>query len=371
MDTEKILVPDTGDLRKSTYKALPSPPVTAKRVMYKYRFSAIFPFAFAATSFALTIVLLMAGSRPGVLDRQFMISSSATASSSSNPLDVLNPLSTSNPLNPNNPNNPLSGLMGNLTDSINSGLGDIVNQLVEGDANIDKCSIYEDKESGLNAIIGKIQSSVVIGSTNISVPIIEELTHGVGSLTTGLAAARKATFAFLVTALIGSGLSALSALPAIFFPASRLLIFANSFWSTLAFTSHSLVALILSVLVVLMTKIIGGFGSALGLFIKRGNSALVFVWLAWTFSMLPFAYWLAIWFVDVRTWSFVKRQRTDREIGHWRGIGREIKGDLKVQLLSPIAPAALLVDEEAKSRYLTKNTNPLVNCGLRRNTTKN
>jgi hypothetical protein len=68
--------------------------------------------------------------------------SSATptaTSSSSSPLDLLNPLSTASPLNPENPDNPLNKLkddlepiIDGLTDSLNDGLGNAINQVVDG-----------------------------------------------------------------------------------------------------------------------------------------------------------------------------------------------------------------------------------------------
>jgi hypothetical protein len=72
-EKEISIEPDLGDLRKSTDKALPAPPKTPKRVMMKYRFSAVFPIAFAAASFVLTIGVVMAGQESNVFGGQYLV----------------------------------------------------------------------------------------------------------------------------------------------------------------------------------------------------------------------------------------------------------------------------------------------------------
>lgn len=72
---EKISVePDIGDQRQSVYKALPNRPTTPKRVMHKFRFSAVFAFASAVVAFSLKLVFVLAGQEPGgMLQGDYMI----------------------------------------------------------------------------------------------------------------------------------------------------------------------------------------------------------------------------------------------------------------------------------------------------------
>jgi len=70
---EIAIEPDLGDLRKSTDKALPAPPKTPKRVLMKYRFSAILSIAFAAASFVFTLVLVLAGSNEHMFGGQYIV----------------------------------------------------------------------------------------------------------------------------------------------------------------------------------------------------------------------------------------------------------------------------------------------------------
>lgn len=71
----KVLViePDLGDLRKSTDKALPAPPKTPKRVLMKYRFSAVFPIFFSIASFSLALVLVLAGHHATTFSGQYLV----------------------------------------------------------------------------------------------------------------------------------------------------------------------------------------------------------------------------------------------------------------------------------------------------------
>lgn len=71
---EKISIePDLGDQRRSTYKALPSPPKTPKRVMMKYRFSGVFPLVLSLAAFVLTLVMVLAGGNVTTFEGQYLV----------------------------------------------------------------------------------------------------------------------------------------------------------------------------------------------------------------------------------------------------------------------------------------------------------
>lgn len=136
-------------------------------------------------------------------------------------------------------------------------------------------------------------------------------------------------FAFLIISLIGSGLTALTSLPAVFFPQSRLLIYASLGWAALSSSFAFLAAIILTALIEGIVGIADGFGDAVSLYIKEGNHALLFIWLGWMFIFLATVYWFAVWFVEVRTWAFSKRERTEEQRGNWRGTPKEVWTDLR------------------------------------------
>lgn len=70
----RSIEPDLGDQRKSTYKALPAPPKTPRRVIKKYRFSAIVPICFVVASFVLSLVILLAGKDNGTFEGVYLVS---------------------------------------------------------------------------------------------------------------------------------------------------------------------------------------------------------------------------------------------------------------------------------------------------------
>ena len=71
---EKIFIePDLGDQRRSTFKALPAPPKTPKRVMMKYRFSGVFPLVLSLATFILTLVVVLAGQDITTFRGQYLV----------------------------------------------------------------------------------------------------------------------------------------------------------------------------------------------------------------------------------------------------------------------------------------------------------
>mgnify|MGYP004503870291 CR=1 FL=1 len=139
---------------------------------------------------------------------------------------------------------------------------------------------------------------------------------------------RKAAFAFLVMTLVGSALSTVSILPAMYFPQSRLLIYFNMFWPGLA-AVFALVGAILLSAVVVLASILDGFSDTVGVQIRQGGTVLLSVWLSFVFVGLVTLYWSSVWFVETRKSSFVRRRRDEDEIGHWKGIGKEVWRDVK------------------------------------------
>lgn len=170
-------------------------------------------------------------------------------------------------------------------------------------------------------------SSIVVGQARIAVPLLAELASSTESILDNLNRMLRAVLAFLIIALIGSILSTISIFPAMYFPHSRLLIYFNILWPGLATVGAFVAATLLSMVFVL-TGIMDNFSNTVGIRIERGWTVLLFLWLSSVFAGLSLLYWVAIWFVETRTSSFVKRHRNEGEVGHWRGICKEVWADL-------------------------------------------
>lgn len=172
------------------------------------------------------------------------------------------------------------------------------------------------------------RSSILIGETQVSVPLLAKLVSSLNSAMDNVNALRKAIFACLVTTAVGSILSTVFILPAMCFPQSRLLVYSNVFLPALAAVFAFLAAVLVSTVVVL-ASILNGFSDTVGAHIRLGGVVLLFVWLGFVCVSLVTCYWTSVWFVETRKSSFVKRGRDEDEIGHWRGIGKEVRRDLK------------------------------------------
>lgn len=72
--SEKISIePDLGDQRKSVYKPLPAPPTTPKRVLKKYRVTALLPLVLFKASIVLIIAVVLARKGNRTLGGQYLI----------------------------------------------------------------------------------------------------------------------------------------------------------------------------------------------------------------------------------------------------------------------------------------------------------
>ena len=172
-----------------------------------------------------------------------------------------------------------------------------------------------------------LNSSIVVGQARVAVPLLAELASSTEHLLDNLNRMLRAVFAFLIVTLIGSILSSISIVPAAYFPHSRLLIYFNILWPGLATFCAFVAATLLSAVFVL-TGIMANFSNAVGIRIERGWTVLLLLWLSSVFAGLSLLYWVAIWFVETRTSSFVRRHRKEDEVGHWGGICKEVWRDI-------------------------------------------
>jgi hypothetical protein len=178
-----------------------------------------------------------------------------------------------------------------------------------------------------NDISNKIQSSTVIGTTNVSAPFIANLMATSSQVSGLFTAIRKTIIASLIIALVGSGITILIGLPAILFRGSKLVVYALVFSTSLACTFQLFAAILATALVRVVGTVVSSIGEGLGLSIEQGGKLLLFAWLAWVFVGLAALYWWAVWFVEVRTWSFVKRARTRQERENWRDAVAAMRED--------------------------------------------
>ncbi|KAK1579605.1 uncharacterized protein LY79DRAFT_563775 [Colletotrichum navitas] len=341
------------------------------------RISAIIPIIASTVAVALSIVMLAAGTQPSNAGDNFWLSMNTSKVGQ----DIIK-VQAANNTNGNGGGgggggglipgitdptgitqgigNAVGGLLGNITNSIGEGVQDIQGQLVgnltqllgvkdnyrlyltkiceatyaddnnpKSKVTIDNCKTYDDKTSGLRNITDNIPSSFVLGTANVSVPLVAALAgtlNQVGGLGSGGA---KALTAFLAIGTTCVGIVLLATLPILLFGFVRALVLVSLVFSLLASITLPTFAVILTALVYGARNMLNKTMDAFGIQIQAGGSFIAMAWVAAVASMAAATYWFMVWFVSFRRTAFSRRKRTENEIGNWRGIFREVKGDLK------------------------------------------
>ncbi|XP_014558698.1 hypothetical protein COCVIDRAFT_43919, partial [Bipolaris victoriae FI3] len=218
--------PDLGDLRKSTDKALPGLPKTPKRVLKKYRFSAVFPMVLAIASFVLTLTLVLAGQDAHTFGGQYLAAVSYDRQYHASQVPVYQDVKAFE--------------SSSATDTTETGnvyylyLHKVCYySLAHGsEATSD---IFERTCTSYATVAAAMSAS----SSDASTANSESMSLGSRSLTmvsTTLVSVRIAVFASLVISLVGSLLSTILAIPGIIYPHSRILAYMNIMWPLLAST---------------------------------------------------------------------------------------------------------------------------------------
>lgn len=116
---------------------------------------------------------------------------------------------------------------------------------------------------------------------------------------------------------------------ALFLRTNRILLYTNLFFSSLAATFLFAASIGVTVLVTIIANVVNSVGNSIGLIAYKGTKFLTLTWVAWVLMLLAACFWFAVWFVEVRSMSFKLRRRTGAEIGNWREMPNEIRGDFK------------------------------------------
>lgn len=195
-----------------------------------------------------------------------------------------------------------------------------------------RCVTYSDKTDGLGQVINttsSIPSSIVLGSAaNISVPPLAGVKHAIASTMPVVASSAKVIFALVVIRII-AGTLALAGSALLLIDIRRFVVFTMLTFATLANISLLLAAGITTGIVVLQADSISGLADALSVEVQYGVDFLVVEWVTAAFAIVGSAYWLVVWFVEFRTFTFARRSRSDRQIGNWKGAWTELKKDLR------------------------------------------
>jgi hypothetical protein len=187
--------------------------------------------------------------------------------------------------------------------------------------------------SGLGNFSTDVPSYVVVGTTNITVPLLAAAGDTFGYLQTIVSAGTKVTLVFHIIGLIASGIVMILSVVAVFVPRARRMVLVIRIFALLAPLMLLTSAAVITGLALVITKTVNGLGSALTISASAGTPAMVVGWVSWGLSSISSVYWLALWFVSFRRSSITRRIRTEDEIGNWGGIIAEVKRDLSLKIV--------------------------------------
>lgn len=194
------------------------------------------------------------------------------------------------------------------------------------------CFSYSDKTNGLAQVVNvtsAIPSSLVVGNTvNVSVPALAGVQNAIATVISSVGSVSKVIFALVVIRII-AGTLALAGSALLFLDIRRFVVFTMLTFATLANISLLLAAGITTGVVVLQAESISGLAEALSVEVQYGTNFLIVEWVTAAFAVVGSAYWLVLWFVEFRTWTFSRRRRDDRQIGNWKAIWSELTEDLR------------------------------------------
>ncbi|GJC87437.1 hypothetical protein ColLi_10275 [Colletotrichum liriopes] len=342
------------------------------------RLSAIIPIIASAVAVALSIVLLAAGTNTSNAGDNYWLSLN-TSKIGQNIIKIEAANNTNGNGNgggglipgiPGDPTgitqgigNALGGLLGNLTNAIGDGVQDVQGQLIGNltqllgvkdnyrlyltkmceatyadDSNphskvtINNCESYDDKGAegtGLRNITNSIPSSFVVGTANVSVPLVSAMAGTFDQVVNLASGGAKAMTALLAIGTISTGIVLLATLPILIFGFLRVLVLVSLIFSLIGSFVLPAFAAVTTGLIYGGKNMLNKSMDAFGMQIQTGGPFVAMAWVAAVASMAAATYWFMVWFVSFRRTAFSRRKRTESEIGNWRGIFREVKGDLR------------------------------------------
>jgi hypothetical protein len=183
---------------------------------------------------------------------------------------------------------------------------------------------------GLRNITNSIPSSLSVGGTTVSVPLVEALTQTLDSLLSLATHGSRALLALRIISVISNGTVMLASFAIIILGNRRFLIRTNLVSSLIGGTTTLLFAAVMTGLIVAGRSALESLGGSVGLQVTQGNAFLAVGWIIAGFASGAALYWFTVWFVEFRLSSFKRRSRTGDEIGNWRGILSEVKSDLRL-----------------------------------------
>ncbi|KAI9889863.1 MAG: hypothetical protein M1814_004698 [Vezdaea aestivalis] len=256
----------------------------------------------AVVAFALALICILAGRRPGYMEQyslltvntsqigQFNLSASSPAAAT-----ILNRL-------PGNFSRTVQNLVGNVTNDVAKAIGvkDFYSAHIltycEGSfepngttkagamKNVTKCS-NETTTNSFN-VTNILQMELINGVTLKDLNWPEDIENGLRALRT----AWRATFVLYVIGIVTAGLAFLGGIVTVCL-AKRISILSDAFVALISFLSIGIASAIATFIIVKVTNLINKYGSTIGIAASRGGSYLAITWTATVLMLIATCFW--------------------------------------------------------------------------------
>ena len=176
-----------------------------------------------------------------------------------------------------------------------------------------------------------IPDFVDIVALNITMPILSRVpslgqsTKSIIDFVTGV------IYAIFVIHLIGSGISFILSAAAIVMPNKSIIYGSAAAITTITTMLLQTAVFATSGFVMTVNKSINNLSDTTGLSSEIGSKYLAFIWIGYIAAFVANSYWTTVWFVEFRLRSYKARARTAQQMGDYKGAGKEILSDIRLQ----------------------------------------
>jgi len=312
------------------------------------RISALFPVACAIAAFVLSLLCLLAGSKPGQMEDYAIVTLNTSTLGHNLISEVVSGTGTSSApaASATSVGSYITGLIHNATDSIISELDDIENDIADKLAQtigieqwyslhlMDMCegsyspnATHKGAHKNISSCTNKttmyhfdpmtaISEQLSVGKLHLNLSDInwpDELTDGIKALN----ALTSATFVLYCIGIAAAGLAILTGLVAFFLHGSRLVSLGNGALTILSFLALGIASAIITVIMVKIVNLVTKYGDDIGLFAYKGGKYLALTWSATALMLLATIAWTAECVVGRRNKN---REWAEKTTGTRRGI---------------------------------------------------
>jgi hypothetical protein len=190
-------------------------------------------------------------------------------------------------------------------------------------------------DSDFANLTSNISDSTLIAAANITIPALSKVPALGKSAKSLIDTASGVVLAVFIIGLIGNGLSLILSAAAFVAPSMAPSVGTKIHSAGAGITTFStqllqVAAITSTTIAVGISTSINNFSDVSGLSASVGGKFLALIWVGYITAQLANGYWVVTWFVKFRTVAYKARERTPLQMSRYKGIGKEIMSDFRV-----------------------------------------